>query len=79
MKRKKQFNMSIEGVHKHDEAILNKMRFLDVCVYHGTKSVKSCILEAIREIFTVSDTAFYAVFGIHYNDYMNYLYTKVEE
>lgn len=78
-KQKIKVNLSLESLHKHDKSILEKMRFLDLCIYHGKKSVKQCILEAIQSIFTVSDTAFHAVFGIHFQDYANYLYTKVEE
>lgn len=79
MMKQKKYNLSLECLYKHDNNILTKSRFLDTCVYHGTKSIKECILEAVKEIFTVSDLAFHSVFDIHFTDYVNYLYAKVEE
>ena len=71
--------MSLSSMEHLEQQIFDKMKFLNIVIYHGERPLKDCLQEAVQEFVGMSDAAFCSVFGIHLKDYVNYLYAKVED
>lgn len=71
--------LNIRTLEHLEEEIFDNMRFIRICKYHGDVDTKDCLREAVHSKLQLSDDAFYKLYGLHLEDYVNYLYTKVEE
>ena len=71
--------LSIRTLEHLEDEIFDKMRFIKICKYHGETDTLDCLREAIYDKLQLNDDTFYKLYGLHLEDYVIYLYNKVEE
>lgn len=68
--------MSDFELGKVDKEVIEKARFKYI-TNHGDVELKTCIKSAMVEIMHLDTATFYMVFGIYEQDYINYIYQKM--
>ena len=75
---RKMSEFSLESLEHLEAKIIDKANFNNICIHHGTKDFKDCIREAVNEVVGLETDNFFSMFGCYKEDYVNYLYSKVE-
>lgn len=58
-----------------ENLVMDRANFLYI-INHGKKPIRLCIREAVDE-FQMTDKAFFTIFGISKEDYIDYIYKNM--